>query len=544
MIKRKKPVYLAVIIALLLSLILVISAVPAVLADKGDSSVPGTTVVTNGIYTLSVEDDTESDGAGTFTIGTGEDHPNPGENVLYAGASEDPWSSYLTVRVYDTSTEYVSSSDSYISPSSGYGLEILDDYFDSVSEDDNEVTTYWTTPEGLDIEQVTAIEGTDLEDSRVRVTTTVTNNGESAVDIGIRYELDLEINGSDDSWFRERSPDDDWTATEIAFEPPEFEMWETTNDPEDQLFNVFGSISEPSTLSPSPTPPERFVYAYWSDAYDSAFDYTPTPYTGYDSAVLYYWGVDDESSPIGLSIGESTSVTMYLFALPPGEEPMPEEAEPPKAAARASVSIGTAPLQVQFFDMSTGDNIVDWYWSFGDGSYSEAQYPTHTYQNGGTYEICLTIGTEEGEEDTACLKIVVEEEVTAPELLVRNLYISATQAQPRQQVMITADVFNEGGAWGSGEMQLLINGYYEQSVQVGVSPGTSQPISFTVYKVTPGEYQVVIGNATGTFYVVEEAQQSQVGGIPMDSGTLIALIVIGVFVIAALVVAIVVLKPS
>ncbi|HEY78461.1 MAG TPA: hypothetical protein G4O09_05040, partial [Dehalococcoidia bacterium] len=56
-------------------------------------------------------------------------------------------------------------------------------------------------------------------------------------------------------------------------------------------------------------------------------------------------------------------------------------------------------------------------------------------------------------------------------------------------------------------------------------------------------YQVTIGNVTGTFYVVEEQQPSQVGGIPMDSGTLIALIVIGVFAIAALIVAIVVFKP-
>jgi len=142
------------------------------------------------------------------------------------------------------------------------------------------------------------------------------------------------------------------------------------------------------------------------------------------------------------------------------------------------------------------------------------------------------------------MEVIVEAEAGVPNLVVRNLYISATQAQPRQKVIVTADVFNEGGAWGNGEMQLLINGQYEQSAQVGVSPGTSQPISFTVYKVAAGEYQVGIGNAMGTFYVVEEQQTSQLGGIPMDSGTLIALIVIGVFVIAALIVAIVVFKPS
>jgi hypothetical protein len=111
-------------------------------------------------------------------------------------------------------------------------------------------------------------------------------------------------------------------------------------------------------------------------------------------------------------------------------------------------------------------------------------------------------------------------------------------------VVITADVFNEGGTWGDGNVDLIINGAYEQTAAVGVAPGTAQPISFTVYKVAAGEYQVVVGNTVGTFYVLAEQQPSQTGGIPMDSGTLIALIVIAIFVIAALVIAIVVIKPS
>jgi PKD repeat protein len=236
----------------------------------------------------------------------------------------------------------------------------------------------------------------------------------------------------------------------------------------------------------------------------------------------------------------SSKLGRYVFWVRGGE--IVEEAEPPRAAVRVSASIGEAPHQVQFYDISTGD-IDEWFWEFGDGSFSDAQYPTHTYQNGGTYEACLTVEGPAGS-DTACVRVIVEEGAAAPNLVVRNLYISATQAKPRQQVVITADVFNEGGSWGSGEMQLLINGYYEQSAQVGVAPGTAQPISFTVYKVPAGEYQVTIGNATGTFYVVKEQQTSQLGSIPMDSGTLIALIVIGVFVIAALIVVIVILKPS
>jgi PKD repeat protein len=215
---------------------------------------------------------------------------------------------------------------------------------------------------------------------------------------------------------------------------------------------------------------------------------------------------------------------------------------PPQAAARVNPSMGQAPHPVQFYDMSTGE-IDSWFWEFGDGSFSEAQYPTHTYQNEGTYQACLTVEGPGGT-DEVCMQVIVESAAAAPHLVVRNLYISGTQVMPRDKVVITADVFNEGGVWGDGDVDLIINGAYEQSVGVGVAPGTAQPISFTVYKVAAGEYQVVVGNAVGTFYVLEEQQPSQMGGIPMDSGTLIALIMIAVFVIAALVIAIVIIKPS
>ena len=89
-------------------------------------------------------------------------------------------------------------------------------------------------------------------------------------------------------------------------------------------------------------------------------------------------------------------------------------------------------------------------------------------------------------------------------LAVRNLHISSVHAQPRQAIAISARVFNEGGTWGSQTLNLLINGHLEQSVSVGVAPGTSKPVNFTVYKVEAGEYQVTIGDATATFYVMEE----------------------------------------
>jgi PKD repeat protein len=50
-----------------------------------------------------------------------------------------------------------------------------------------------------------------------------------------------------------------------------------------------------------------------------------------------------------------------------------------------------SPLTVQFFDLSIGGN-GSWYWEFGDGTFTQAQNPVHTYSIAGLYEVTLTIG--------------------------------------------------------------------------------------------------------------------------------------------------------
>ena len=70
-----------------------------------------------------------------------------------------------------------------------------------------------------------------------------------------------------------------------------------------------------------------------------------------------------------------------------------------------------------------------------------------------------------------------------------------------------------------------------------------QPISFTVYKVTPGKYEVQIGGATGTFYVTEEAaapaprRGGLLAGGELGQGGVIALVIIGVIVLGGIILA-------
>jgi len=65
-----------------------------------------------------------------------------------------------------------------------------------------------------------------------------------------------------------------------------------------------------------------------------------------------------------------------------------KETLPVKADFYAETVSGSAPLDVQFYDLST--NATSWSWDFGDGGTSALQDPTHTYTSGGTFTVKLT----------------------------------------------------------------------------------------------------------------------------------------------------------
>jgi PKD repeat protein len=67
----------------------------------------------------------------------------------------------------------------------------------------------------------------------------------------------------------------------------------------------------------------------------------------------------------------------------------------PVASFSASPTSGKAPLKVQFTDKSTGLP-TSWKWSFGDGTYSTAKSPVHTYSKVGKYTVSLTVKNAKG----------------------------------------------------------------------------------------------------------------------------------------------------
>ena len=67
--------------------------------------------------------------------------------------------------------------------------------------------------------------------------------------------------------------------------------------------------------------------------------------------------------------------------------------QPPQAPQcdfSASPTNGRNGLTVKFFDMTSG-TATNWLWNFGDGNESPEVNPTHTYYNGGVYDIKLNV---------------------------------------------------------------------------------------------------------------------------------------------------------
>jgi len=307
----------------LLFIPLLLGLTPAYATDSGpDSEVS----ISNGILTVYIESQTGYDGAGTYTICTGPNHPVPNQDILQFGVDGDAWTSYNTIHIanltLNVKKDYITENDSSIIPYPSYNLIILDDFNPTVTIlTPKRMVVQWITPEGLNITQDIEVLGSTAFDSYVRITMTIkNNNGTYSYNVGIRYLWDLKVACTDGSWLRTVNPTSSWLNMEHTWYQPNFAHWEATDDPTNPTLIVCGSITEPSTLSLQPTRPDNFTFATWgrdpAGLYDNAWSFTIDPSrrvagADADSAVAYYWG------PKALVPGGEMSVTAYIWVLPP-----------------------------------------------------------------------------------------------------------------------------------------------------------------------------------------------------------------------------------
>lgn len=90
--------------------------------------------------------------------------------------------------------------------------------------------------------------------------------------------------------------------------------------------------------------------------------------------------------------------------------------EAPRPNFTTDVSLGCPPLRVQFTDNSvaSGSNIVDWFWSFSNGSFDTVRNPVVTFTQGGPVGLTLTVTDGNGCQTTQRFDAVVNLFPTPP----------------------------------------------------------------------------------------------------------------------------------
>jgi hypothetical protein len=363
----------------------------------------------NPYYTIYIQADKTSPLVGVFTVRTGPDHPatikyGSAQNVLCGNG--DPDTSYTTIRSYSSMTEYIQHVEQFHMATPGYALKSLGSFCDAVkplTDSQNSVVGFQTTytlpgpggspssPDSLTIIQVVKANGTTYLNSSVEVTTTVINNGTGDVEIGIRYLWDLQV-GNDDgptvqAVLADGTPDGDVLTTGEQITPPMKVMYRIVDndmnpDPpplsKPPLYYVFGTDYGPDWVRPTPTPPDRLVYACFPVSFYLAFQYVITPLQniatycpcwadcpssscgccypyycrgeeGGDSTVLYYFG-DTQPIVVKPGVQNQLQVSESLFLSTNEEPPIPP---------RPSAVPALTPLTIViFFFLLTGIGVM------------------------------------------------------------------------------------------------------------------------------------------------------------------------------------------
>ena len=115
-------------------------------------------------------------------------------------------------------------------------------------------------------------------------------------------------------------------------------------------------------------------------------------------------------------------------------------------------------------------------------------------------------------------------------MTLQYLAVNPQQQYAGEPVTIITNVSNTGGCTGSYTVVLMINGQVEETRLVSVGAQSAMPVKFIVTRDVPGTYTVTIGGQQASFTIVG----ASTAGSPINGG-LIAIIIMGVLVLATVV---------
>lgn len=196
-----------------------------------------------------------------------------------------------------------------------------------------------------------------------------------------------------------------------------------------------------------------------------------------------------------------------------------ETAEPPVVAFIAQPMSGTAPLNVQFTDQSSG-NITGRSWNFGDGGTSSQPSPSHIYQAQGFYGASLTVTGPGGTTTVGGLITVVAQAPNAAFIVQPDSGLAPLTVQftDRSSGDITGWSWNFGDGGGSSQQNpghiYQQPGIYTVTLTVTGPGGTNT--SSGIITVGPLILDIESGVVDGTF---RNEHQVMVVGLGLTDAT-------------------------
>jgi PKD repeat protein len=127
---------------------------------------------------------------------------------------------------------------------------------------------------------------------------------------------------------------------------------------------------------------------------------------------LLSMGLSTTGSQTNLASRESANKPELVLTILGGGSPPPPP-PPPTASFTSSATTITIGLPVSFTDTSAGSP-TSWSWSFGDGTTSVAQNPSHTWSAAGPYTVSLVASNASGSSAPATTSISVTADTTPP----------------------------------------------------------------------------------------------------------------------------------
>jgi PKD repeat protein len=197
----------------------------------------------------------------------------------------------------------------------------------------------------------------------------------------------------------------------------------------------------------------------------------------------------------------------------------------PVAMFTANVTQGTAPLSVEFRDLST-NHPVSWQWDFGDGTNSTGQNPTHTYANG-NYSVNLTVTNAAGTSTNISENYIIALPATGPSQFLQLLDIGSRPISYDNGGVSPAGVIIENGPPQSvheiSPVLVQAPGQVPPGGTYLLAPLEKGPVSQTI-DLSPYSRFMYLDSSGKPFATIDRAEAEQAGATVSMSGNMVEII--------------------